>query len=263
MSWIFVAGTVLTVAGTGAQIAANSEADSAVHSARDAEAQRQEKLTKQRQGLFDQSVKDASAKNAQETIGAKTAARENAYEQATVPTGVAAGVAPSAQGTPVAVQGNGGLPDGGAAARSGAKLAQSAWSRLVSGGQAEMGATGDWAQQRNIENRQTSQDLALNQDKARGSLAVNQYEVEQAAKAGDGLRDIGMVASALGSIGMGVGAAGLGAAAAPATSATQVGSAAGETAEAAGAAGATTMAPSFWSSLAGAGTGLGRRRYRY
>lgn len=77
MSWIFVAGTVLTVAGTGAQIAANSEADSAVHSARDAEAQRQEKLTKQRQGLFDQSVKDASAKNAQETIGAKTADRKS------------------------------------------------------------------------------------------------------------------------------------------------------------------------------------------
>ena len=262
MSWVFVAGTVLTVAGTGASIAANQEADSAMHKARDAETARQAEFTKQRQATFDQSLKQSGPDTDDQQITAGVQRRENAYTTATAPTGVAQ----SAQGTPVAVQGSPGGSDVGASARAGAKLATSAWSRMVGGAQARLGAAGDWGQQQSIKNARASQELALNANKAQGSLAVNNYEVEHASHAGDALRDIGMVASALGSIGMAGGAAGLGtaagAAAAPATTATQVGSAAGEAAEAAGGVSATTVAaaPSFWSTFA---SGISRRGLKF
>jgi len=258
MSWVFVAGTVLTVAGTGMSIAANDEANSAMHKARDAEQARQQALTDQRQKIFDQSLEKSSVDNADQQITAGAQRRENAYTTATAPSGVAQ----SAQGTPVAVQASPGASDVGASARAGAKLATSAWSRMVGGAQAKLGGVGDWNQQQGIKNTRASQDLALNANKARGSLSVNQYEIEHASHAGDDLRDVGMVASALGSIGMmyGAGAAGMASNAAQAgTTAAQVGSAAGETAEIGGAA-AASSSPNFAAALAGAGLQTPRQR---
>jgi hypothetical protein len=258
MSWLFVAGTVLTVVGTGASIAANEAQDSAVHNARNDERMRQEKLSKQRQKTFDNSLNESGVDTAQKDLNTGTGAREALYAQA--------GNAPQgATATPALQQSttvSGGAPTQQSLQTS--KEATNAWSKLVGGSEAKLGAYGDWTQNQQIKNNRAAQDLAINANKSRGSLSVNQFEIEHASHAGDNLRDWGTVASALGSIGMMGGAAGLAGTANSAigTSAAQVGSATGEAAEAAGGAGATMAAPNAWASL---GTGLmgGFRRRRY
>ena len=91
--------------------------------------------------------------------------------------------------------------------------ASNAWSRLVGGAQARLGAGDDWGLDQNIRNARTRSDLAVTGSQARSSASLLGNEMNIAAHRGDGLNAWGQLAGALGSLAGAYAATGTGAAA--------------------------------------------------
>ncbi len=211
MSWMLVAGTALTVVGTGASIAGNMQAQNAVDRARKEEMARQQGYQKQGQKLLSQQLQEAQAPRQTEMLEKSARDRAAGYQQLqqNAPTAVA----------PVPMSANTTVETPGGEAATRASVATNAWTRLGNESGAKNLAYGDWNLARNIEQNRAAQEQAMINNKSRSSLSVFQGpELEQAKHAGDAMETVGKITTALGSVGMQLGAT-IPTAAAPATGA--------------------------------------------
>lgn len=195
-----VAGMALSLAGTGASIAGNQEAQGAMDSAREAEMQRQQGYQKQGAKRLAQSLQESTAPRNSKVLNQEADARNAAYQQLQQSAPMAVSATPPTPNRTVTTN----TPAGEAAARS--STATNAWTRLANESASKNAAYGDWGLQRGIEQGRAAQEQEVINNKARGSLSVLPIEMEQASHAGDAMQTVGTVASALGSIGMMYGA---------------------------------------------------------
>jgi hypothetical protein len=206
---LLLAAAAASAAGTGMQIAATEEKNSAKNTATSAELARQKGYQDQASQLATKSIEASTPQVAQTQINQGAAQRERNYA-------VVAPKAGPAPGQPTAVA-------GGPAERASAEAAETgnAWSKALSAAEAKQGGYADWGLQQQIKNTKARTDIGVVSNASRGSASVLPIEMNAASHKGDELAGWGQLVSALGMV-AGMGAASAAPAAAGAASGASV-----------------------------------------
>lgn len=184
-------GAALTATQAGLQMAAQSEAQSAVAKQRRQELARQAEFQKKASTAVAESLAQSDRGTAEQQIDAGAAKRVAEYNRITAIT------APQPSG-PQPVNRTVASPVATAAGNQ--ALAAQAWNAILAPAQARAGGYADWGLQQNIKDRRAAEQIGVAGVNARNSAQVNQLELEQASHAGDGLAQIGNVLGAAGSV---------------------------------------------------------------
>lgn len=189
---ILLASVAASLAGTGASIAGAEKSANERQAAANAELRRQSELQQRGAERVNQSLAQSTRENADQQIQQGAGRREALYQRVG---GLAApNVAPTGNVTATSAASP-------AASRAQGNALAQAWSRIVAPAQARLGGGSDWGLQQDVKNRRATEDLMVLGDSARGSSRVNQFELQDAAHAGDSLGALGAVLSSLGSVG--------------------------------------------------------------
>jgi len=190
MSWFAVSAIVVSVAGTGMQMAAQAKSQRAQGAAKAAELKRQSALQKKAMAIVAEQTQAAGADKAVPAINAASDARVAAYNRITAPAQQPTQTVSRSVSTPMA------------AATANQANISNAWNNIIGAAQAKAGGFQDWGLARNIAQQRGSQAIGLIGRNARGSAEASGAEQFAASHAGDGLAAGGQI---VGLVGQGLG----------------------------------------------------------
>lgn len=180
-----------SAAGTGLQMAGAEQSRRSMQKAQDAETARQKQYQQRAEATFQQSLKKSTPEAAANTMTQAATNRTGAYDRLAVN---------SVNLAPAGAQPVTGSMGAAQRTATATNAAGNAWSRLVGGAQARLGAQDDWGLDQAIKNSRTREDLAITGSQSRASANLLGNEMNIAAHKGDGLNAWGQLAGALGSL---------------------------------------------------------------
>jgi len=217
-------GLAATAVGAGLQIAGNEKSKSAMNKARANEVAQQTALQRKNTALFQSNASKQGSANASQEMQAGADARTNIWNQ------LQKASSPIASALPAT---------GTNSAKKRTDTASNSWNSIVAGNKAKLASTGDWQNQRAINNADTSQKIGVNNDFSRADANLLPLELQVANSKGDALRGWGSIVSSIGSIAGGL---------------SGIGGAAGATNGASSLAGIGSASTGIAGTLAGGGT---------
>ena len=188
---ISIGGTALSIAATGATIAANAKEQAAMNAARANEVSQQAALQQKNQAIANQSIQKSTPKVAQQQLQQgqdQRTALFTALQKASVPI---ASALPATNNARSSAGGN-------------------AWQSIVAGNQAKAGSYADWESQQANKNAQAGQEIGIGNNFSQGTASLLPIQMQVAGQAGDELSGWGSIVGAIGRGAMTTGAVGMG-----------------------------------------------------
>lgn len=187
-----IIAAALAAAGTGLQIAASNKAASKMNEANQAELLRQKQYQARATQVANQSISDSSPKNAWKEL--QMGEQKRTGEYAKLGAQDLGAIQPNTA-SPNSVVNN------PAAQRfqRGSQGVANAWSRVVGGGQARLGAGEDWGLNEKIRNQEANSKLQRIGSDAKISAGILPTEIDAASHSADAMKGWGQLVSALGS----------------------------------------------------------------
>lgn len=188
-----IIAAALAAAGTGLQIAASNKAASKMNEANQAELLRQKQYQARATQVANQSISDSSPQNAWQKLEMGEKKRTEAYSRL--------GAQDLGTVQPNTAQPNS-VVNNPAAQRfqRGSEGVANAWSRVVGGGQARLGAGEDWGLDQRIRNQETNSKLQRIGSDARVSAGILPTEIDAASHSADAMAGWGKLVSSLSSV---------------------------------------------------------------